>query len=270
MGDTQLASSSSEGQRHLDFIGAKEPVRRADLALSTDRKEPRNETERKLAAIWRDVFGIDIVGVADDFFELGGDSFTATALAAEIEATFGTRFTPADIITLSTVEQQAEKLAKEKGIAIYARATAGPLPGPDPSLDGTVVRRNAPRLPGTVVGVASERDVVILDGQAPSADILAVLDDRGVPGKQLHIFDDRTTVAISRENLHDEDRLRGVSAQEVAPPGAMLPVAGMSAFAAPDVPGRVAIGSGNTASSPGADERPSRSWRWASPLGRAK
>jgi len=105
---------------------------------------------------------------------------------------------------------QAVEFAKEKGIALYARATAGPLPGPDPSLDGTVVRRNAPRLPGTVVGVASERDVVILDGQAPSADILAVLDDRGVPGKQLHIFDDRTTVAISRENLHDEDRLRAV------------------------------------------------------------
>ena len=114
LGDTQLAGSSSEGQRHLDFIGGKEAVRRADLALSTECKEPGNEAERKLAAIWRDVFGIDAVGITDDFFELGGDSFTATALAAEIEATFGTRFTPADIITLSTVAQQAEKLAKEQ------------------------------------------------------------------------------------------------------------------------------------------------------------
>ena len=31
------------------------------------------------------------------------------------------------------------------------------LPGADPSSDGTVVRRDAPRMPGTVVGVASER-----------------------------------------------------------------------------------------------------------------
>ena len=105
---------------------------------------------------------------------------------------------------------QAVEFAKEKGIAIYARATQGPLPGPDPSADGTVVRRHAPRMPGTVVGVASERDIVMLDGAAASADVLAVLDDRGVPGKQLHIFGDRTTVAISRENLHDEDRLRAV------------------------------------------------------------
>src|SRR6187431_802646 len=37
---------------------------------------------------------------------------------------------------------QAVEFAKEKGIAIYARATASALPGTDPSADGTVVRRN--------------------------------------------------------------------------------------------------------------------------------
>jgi aspartate kinase len=63
-------------------------------------------------------------------------------------------------------------------------------------------------MPGTVVGVASERDIVMLDSDAPAADVLAVLEERSVPGKQLHIFNHRTTVAISRENLHDEPRLR--------------------------------------------------------------
>ena len=38
--------------------------------------------------------------------------------------------------------------------------------------------------------------------------MLALLDERRVAGKQLHVFDGRTTVAISRENLHDEARLR--------------------------------------------------------------
>jgi aspartate kinase len=103
---------------------------------------------------------------------------------------------------------QAVEFAKEKGIAIYARATQGPLPGPDPSSDGTVVRRNAPRLPGTVVGVASERDIVVLEAESAPADVLALLDERGVPGKQLHIVDRRTDVIISRENLHDEELLR--------------------------------------------------------------
>src|SRR5437667_3626998 len=62
---------------------------------------------------------------------------------------------------------QAVEFAKEKGIAIYARATASALPGDDPSADGTVVRRNAPRTVGAVVGVASERDLLVLELDAP-------------------------------------------------------------------------------------------------------
>jgi len=105
---------------------------------------------------------------------------------------------------------QAVEFAKEKGIAIYARATSGPLPGPDPSSDGTVVRKSPPRMPGTVVGVASERDLIVLDSDASPADLLSLLDDRAVAGKQLHIFSGRTNVVISRENLHDEVRFREV------------------------------------------------------------
>jgi aspartate kinase len=71
-------------------------------------------------------------------------------------------------------------------------------------------------MPGTVVGVASERDVVLLDSSAAAADLLALLDDRGVPGKQLHVFGDRTTVVISRENLHDEQQLRAAISERFA------------------------------------------------------
>jgi aspartate kinase len=102
---------------------------------------------------------------------------------------------------------QAVEFAKEKGIAIYARATQGPLPGPDPSSDGTVVRKSPPRMPGTVVGIASERDLLVLESDAPAAQVLALLTQRRVPGKQLHVFDGRATIVISRENLHDEGQL---------------------------------------------------------------
>ena len=62
---------------------------------------------------------------------------------------------------------QAVEFAKEEGIAIYARATSSQLPGADPSIDGTVVRRHAPRSPGTVVGVASERELLVLESRRP-------------------------------------------------------------------------------------------------------
>jgi aspartate kinase len=108
---------------------------------------------------------------------------------------------------------QAVEFAKEEGIAIYARAAGSPLPGGDPSIDGTVVRRYPPRSPGTVVGVASERDVIVLESEARpegSGDILAFLDSVGVAGKQMHQGSDgRLTMVISRENFHEEARVRG-------------------------------------------------------------
>jgi aspartate kinase len=38
--------------------------------------------------------------------------------------------------------------------------------------------------------------------------LLAALDEHHVAGKQLHTLGERTTLLISRENLHDEDRVR--------------------------------------------------------------
>jgi aspartate kinase len=111
---------------------------------------------------------------------------------------------------------QAVEFAKEKGIAIYARATSGPLPGPDPSIDGTVVRRNPPRMPGTVVGVASERDVLLLESEAPAQALLAALDACAVAGKQLHVAAGRASLIVSRENLHDEPRVRETLDRQLA------------------------------------------------------
>ena len=112
---------------------------------------------------------------------------------------------------------QAVEFAKEQGIAIYARATASALPGSDPSADGTVVRRHPARMPGTVVGVASEKDVLLVDADR-TLPILEALDDHHVTGKQLHIIQGgsdpgsmnigRLTLVVSRENLHDEERVR--------------------------------------------------------------
>ena len=102
---------------------------------------------------------------------------------------------------------QAVEFAKEQGIAIYARATASPLPGADPSADGTVVRRHPPKMPGRVVGVASERDVLVIESSAPTEALLALLDAHHVAGKQLHATPDDLVVVVSRENLHEGERV---------------------------------------------------------------
>jgi aspartate kinase len=120
---------------------------------------------------------------------------------------------------------QAVEFAKEKGIAIYARATTGPLPGPDPSVDGTVVRRNPPRMPGTIVGVASERDVLVLEADTSVDELLTALDEFHVAGKQLHVSTGggHTTLVISRENLHNAERVQDTLARRFAGRVTFLP-----------------------------------------------
>ena len=112
---------------------------------------------------------------------------------------------------------QAVEFAKERGIAIYARATAQPPPvGPADALDGTVVRKFAPRQPGSVASVVSEREIFVL--QAEGAALLPLLDwleDRSICGKQLHATNfspavrredaaERLTVVLSAENVHED------------------------------------------------------------------
>ncbi|MGX9919516.1 amino acid adenylation domain-containing protein [Streptomyces sp. NPDC002248] len=44
----------------------------------------RDDTERAMAALWADVLGVDLVGVHDNFFDLGGDSLRAVALVGAL------------------------------------------------------------------------------------------------------------------------------------------------------------------------------------------
>jgi aspartate kinase len=102
---------------------------------------------------------------------------------------------------------QAVEFAKERGIAIYARATSG---GPGE----TVVRKLPPRMPGRVVGVASEKGLVLLSlGRGRSMDaLLLCLDEASVGGKELLVRQvpggDLGSLVIPLENVHGFPALR--------------------------------------------------------------
>ena len=104
---------------------------------------------------------------------------------------------------------QAVEFAKEKGIAIYARATAQSPPAQEMPTDSTVVRKHGPRMPGTVVGVASEKDLFILQASEDGDSLLEFLDSQKACGKQLHVSSSGSlSMVLSRENLPDEERMR--------------------------------------------------------------
>ncbi|MBK8549759.1 MAG: non-ribosomal peptide synthase/polyketide synthase [Ignavibacteria bacterium] len=58
------------------------------MELSNQYEAPRNETEEKLAAIWKELMGLERIGVNDNFFELGGHSLLATRAVSLIEKEF--------------------------------------------------------------------------------------------------------------------------------------------------------------------------------------
>ncbi|MFL5384951.1 MAG: amino acid adenylation domain-containing protein [Longimicrobiaceae bacterium] len=51
--------------------------------------EPRTATERALAEVWRDVLGVERIGVEDSFFAAGGHSLLAMQVASRVRAALG-------------------------------------------------------------------------------------------------------------------------------------------------------------------------------------
>ena len=50
---------------------------------------PRSKEELEMAKKWSEVLGIDKIGINDDFFDLGGDSFKAIKLVRSVSSTLG-------------------------------------------------------------------------------------------------------------------------------------------------------------------------------------
>jgi acyl transferase domain-containing protein/D-arabinose 1-dehydrogenase-like Zn-dependent alcohol dehydrogenase len=57
-------------------------------ALGTSYVAPGGDVQRRMAALWQELLGIEPVGIHDNFFELGGHSLLATQLLAKIRRTF--------------------------------------------------------------------------------------------------------------------------------------------------------------------------------------
>ncbi|MEW6302842.1 MAG: amino acid adenylation domain-containing protein [Verrucomicrobiota bacterium] len=74
------------------------------------RTPPRTATEQALADIWREVLGVEHVGVHDDFFELGGHSLLATQVVSRVRTGFGVDVPVYDLFEASTVATFAEKI----------------------------------------------------------------------------------------------------------------------------------------------------------------
>jgi amino acid adenylation domain-containing protein len=88
--------------------------RRTELVASF--LAPRTDLERRLANIFSDVNGIEMVGIQDNFFALGGTSLLATQLSTRIIEEFAVQITLKDIFIHPTVMTLAEEIRKRSSL----------------------------------------------------------------------------------------------------------------------------------------------------------
>ncbi len=77
-----------------------------------DRAPPRDDTERRLAALWSATLQQDGIGIHDSFLSRGGDSLHFLGLASAIEREFDVRIELPLLFATPTIEAQARLIAE--------------------------------------------------------------------------------------------------------------------------------------------------------------
>ena len=103
-----------------------------EWAAAAEYVAPRNETEIVVAGIYKDVLGVERVGIHDDFFALGGHSLLATRTVAKIRSALNVPIALKQLFDTPTVAELAAGLAdgdqqEEMPVALLPRDGALPL-----------------------------------------------------------------------------------------------------------------------------------------------
>ncbi|HEX4959209.1 MAG TPA: amino acid adenylation domain-containing protein, partial [Thermoanaerobaculia bacterium] len=97
-----------------------------------DDTAPRNATEAKLAAVWREVLGLERLGIHDDFFAVGGHSLLAVRAAFRTSEAFGFELPVSALFQAPTVASLAQWLERSRPETAPASIPAAPPAGPYP------------------------------------------------------------------------------------------------------------------------------------------
>jgi acyl-CoA synthetase (AMP-forming)/AMP-acid ligase II/acyl carrier protein len=98
-GKVQRIGLAEKLEHELDALNPRKPA-----ATS----ESPTLVEQEILSIWREVLGMEGIGVQDDFLSLGGDSIQAARILTRVNAHFGKDLQLIDIFNASTVALMAE------------------------------------------------------------------------------------------------------------------------------------------------------------------
>lgn len=126
---TQLVVSSWDLQARIDKWVKLESVREEPLSgkrtspsvirrpdLLNPYRQPTTQVEKQLADLWGKLFGFQLVGIDDDFFELGGDSLKAIILTTRIHKEFDVKVPLTEIFKTPTIKGLSEYIKDVQNI----------------------------------------------------------------------------------------------------------------------------------------------------------
>ncbi|GGO96048.1 type I polyketide synthase [Wenjunlia tyrosinilytica] len=83
---------------------------RAWLEARGTRGDPAEDVERELLVIFQQLFGMDAIGLDDDFYQLGGDSLLAVQVVARVRRRFGVDIAVKAVLQAPTVARLAQRV----------------------------------------------------------------------------------------------------------------------------------------------------------------
>ncbi|MGH3875888.1 MAG: amino acid adenylation domain-containing protein [Actinophytocola sp.] len=99
-----LTANGKVDRRALDELAPAEPATRPEFVA------PRTPLEEMVAAVWSEVLDVRPIGMQDDFFELGGQSFAGLRVISQIARRVGRRIPLGALLTGRTVAALCEYL----------------------------------------------------------------------------------------------------------------------------------------------------------------
>jgi acyl transferase domain-containing protein/acyl-CoA synthetase (AMP-forming)/AMP-acid ligase II/acyl carrier protein len=76
---------------------------------------PQSEIEKKVAAIWQEVLGVEQIGADDNLFDLGGDSLLLAMMHSKLQQEFGPAITLVELFNYPTIRTLANFLGAAGG-----------------------------------------------------------------------------------------------------------------------------------------------------------
>jgi NAD(P)-dependent dehydrogenase (short-subunit alcohol dehydrogenase family)/acyl carrier protein len=119
------ASTDASRETRAATGPARAAAQHARPSLRTAYEAPVTEVQIGVAEIWRELLGIEQVGLHDDFFELGGHSLLATQVASRIQDRFHIHVPLRSLFEAKTVAELAERIETLSWVADGQAVGAG-------------------------------------------------------------------------------------------------------------------------------------------------